>query len=95
LPILLTLIVEAISSSETSVLTRNTWRNIAGDGILLSKFSGVCHSFLFIWYPQYQLRFCMNGLFLVCGFNRQNCCSYIWWCECVQCMLPLQFASYC
>jgi hypothetical protein len=31
-PILVTLMMEAIRSSETSVLTRATWRNITEDG---------------------------------------------------------------
>jgi hypothetical protein len=35
-PILVTLMMEEIRSSETSILTRSTWRNIPEDGILYS-----------------------------------------------------------
>jgi hypothetical protein len=35
-PILVILMMEALHSSETSVLTRATWRKIPGDGILHS-----------------------------------------------------------
>jgi hypothetical protein len=40
-PILVTLMIEALSSSETSVLTRAKRRNISEDGILLIRISSL------------------------------------------------------
>jgi hypothetical protein len=45
-PILVTLILQAIRSSETSVLTRATLRNIPEDGILHSYLSGNLKSYI-------------------------------------------------
>jgi hypothetical protein len=57
-PIIVALMMEALHSSETSVLTRTTWRNITGDGIVLS---GLCSSSVIVNYYTLVLDFIVRN----------------------------------
>jgi hypothetical protein len=63
-PILASLMKEALSSSETSVLTRATWRNIQSDAILHGK---------------YMYEVCTRCLVLIAGYlsMTSQICSFI------------------
>jgi hypothetical protein len=65
-PILVTLMKEALSSSETSVLTRATWRNIPDDTILHSHCREILKSYIeFLclkWKPYPRIIFHRSGL---------------------------------
>jgi hypothetical protein len=51
-PILVTLMTEALSFSETSVLTRSTRRNVLEDGILHSHRRGNLKSYMSFYIPE-------------------------------------------
>jgi hypothetical protein len=68
-PILVTLIMEARNSSETSILTKATWCNIPEDAILHSH----CRISLLFLFPNFDLHYCDKAA--ICSFFLFICSS--------------------
>jgi hypothetical protein len=61
-PILVTLMMEAASSSQTSALTIATRRNIPRDGILReAEYQGLAHQYLYIAFSTYYTPFIIKS----------------------------------